>query len=219
MVSKEEERFNNERLNTALSSHLSDTVNHLEKAVNKVKPVTIPIDAGSSIGRQNQARFLERLIAIKAAKGERDSVTVYAQKNLTGTGWRAKQRADLEFVQSGDDMDSAVERCSPATQATAGRSPVTKARRGMGRGSGKTRAKGGLFRDCRPKLADEAGPSMMDGNLSTTRLRHESSGHSETFNQLDQDPRVRGIIPSAKATAVGNEGRESVDADMADASS
>ena len=52
----------------------------------------IPIETHATLARQNQAHFLERLIAAKAAKGEKDSVAIYAKKRFMGTGWRARQR-------------------------------------------------------------------------------------------------------------------------------
>ncbi|KZF20062.1 hypothetical protein L228DRAFT_270816 [Xylona heveae TC161] len=51
----------------------------------------IPVGSGASAARHSQARFLERLMRAKDAKGETDSVTVYSKKRLTQTGWRALQ--------------------------------------------------------------------------------------------------------------------------------
>ena len=219
LISKEEERFNNQRMKAALSSSLSVSEKRREEVVNEMKPVTIPVDAGSSIGRQNQARFLERLIAIKAAKGEKDSVTVYAQKTLTGTGWRAKQRADRESIQSDEHVNSQDKGGPPAAQVAVGRPPVTRARKETGRGSRKSRAKGGLFRERRPNLADEVGLEIRDGDSVTARGRRESPRNSENINGPDQDPISRGIASPAGPTIAANEGRRSVDVDMADASS
>ena len=42
-------------------------------------------------------------MAAKAAKGERDEVTVYAKKTYTGTGWRARQRIERELEEEEED--------------------------------------------------------------------------------------------------------------------
>ncbi len=152
--------------------------------MNGSRPVTIPIDAGSSIGRQNQARFLERLIAIKAAKGEKDSVTVHAQKTFTGTGWRAKQRADREVGPSDLDTDSNDERDMPAMQVTARMPSGTTARKGIGRVSGKRRAHGGLFRDYKPKSWDDAGGGISRETLNKPQSWIEPPGRHENFPSL-----------------------------------
>ncbi|KAL8663328.1 MAG: hypothetical protein Q9202_003964 [Teloschistes flavicans] len=53
----------------------------------------IPLAPTAKIQQRNQASFLERLIAIKAAKGEPDDVTVFSRTANQGTGWRARRRA------------------------------------------------------------------------------------------------------------------------------
>lgn len=50
----------------------------------------IPIGAHASARRKDQAVFLERMIGIKAEKGEPDSVTVVAEKRLSNNKWRAR---------------------------------------------------------------------------------------------------------------------------------
>lgn len=57
------------------------------------KPPQIPLEPHATVARKRQAAFLEKLIAIKAAKGEPDEVTVVAVKQNTGTGWRSRERA------------------------------------------------------------------------------------------------------------------------------
>ncbi|KAI9808769.1 MAG: hypothetical protein M1825_003922 [Sarcosagium campestre] len=57
----------------------------------------IPIGPGATQGRHNQARFLERLQAVKDRRGERDEVTVYAKAlHTTGSGWRSQERMRIE---------------------------------------------------------------------------------------------------------------------------
>jgi len=190
-IPKEEERLKRERIMATLTSSLSDTATQRTEVIHESKPVTIPVDAGSSIGRQNQARFLERLIAIKAAKGEKDNVTVYAQKTFTGTGWRAKQRADRETFQNGADMDNNDKGDVPAFKLAPNEPLAPKARKGTGvrRGSRKTKAKGGLFRDYRPKLWDEVGADDGRDNPSTPRNWNGLSDHRE-----DGPPLVNGSL-------------------------
>ena len=66
----------------------------------------IPIKPSDSRSRQNQARFLERLMEAKASKGETDSVTVYSKRRITGTGWRSWGRKDAQDADdAGDDQD------------------------------------------------------------------------------------------------------------------
>ena len=57
---------------------------------NNKKDFTLSIPTGhkASEGRKEQARFLERLMEIKEAKGEVDEVTVYATKRLSRAGWK-----------------------------------------------------------------------------------------------------------------------------------
>lgn len=52
----------------------------------------IPLEKHPTMGRRNQARFLERLMAAKEANGERDKVTIIAKRRFTGTGWRARRK-------------------------------------------------------------------------------------------------------------------------------
>lgn len=118
------------------------------------------------MARRNQARFLERLSAIKAARGERDEVTVYAKKRYTGTGWRSRQRIerdkDTDGEDEGDDPmamgggdddddqdgDEGGDRRYRRTKATAPPSRAARPRKPRSRGPGRGRA--GLFRDYRP---------------------------------------------------------------------
>lgn len=188
-IPKEEEQLNNERIRATLTSSLSDTAAQRTEVIHESKHVTIPVDAGSSIGRQNQARFLERLIAIKAAKGEEDNVTVYAQKTFTGTGWRAKQRADRETSQNGVNMDNNDKGDVPAIQLAPREPLAPKAMKGTGvrRGSRKPKVKGGLFRDYTPKLWDEVGADGGRDNPSTPRDWNGLCDNRENGAPLDNE--------------------------------
>jgi TFIIIC subunit triple barrel domain len=81
--------------------------------------ITIPVGNGASNSRKDQARFLERMIEIKQQKGEKDAVTVVAQRRLYPAGWRAvlkerraEERAELRsLVRKGEsDVQEAVKR-------------------------------------------------------------------------------------------------------------
>lgn len=134
-------------------------------------PVKIPVGLATSKVRESQAKFLERLIAIKAAKGEKDDVTVYAQKVNQGSGWRSQQKAadelaneDIENVEA--DPDIIIEASdSTATTPTVRRASTRgrgggRLRRGNWRRTGTRTQKGGLFRDYRPQLWDSEGADI-----------------------------------------------------------
>lgn len=66
------------------------------------KGAPIPLESHASLARQRQATFLDRLSAIKVAKGEKDQVTVYARKRNTGSGWRSQRKAEFEAAVDDD---------------------------------------------------------------------------------------------------------------------
>lgn len=124
----------------------------------KATPVKISLGATPSRARQNQANFLERLIAIKARKGEKDSVTIHAQQVNQGTGWRSQRKASEAI---GDGKDEITSTQSQRGRDTGGRP------RGSKRTRGPRTAKGGLFRDYRPQLWDTPGADIRAGPSST----------------------------------------------------
>ena len=137
------------------SSTASTNTANPEKAA---PPFKIPLGQQPSLARQKQASFLERLIAIKAEKGEKDIVTVYTQRVNQGSGWRSQQKA-AEATEDGEgEQETTPRRGKGAT--------------GRPRGSKRTRgprtAKGGLFRDYRPQLWDTPGADIRAGPSSTT---------------------------------------------------
>lgn len=117
----------------------------------KAAPVKISLGPTPSRARQNQANFLERLIAIKARKGEKDSVTIHAQQVNQGTGWRSQRKASEAI---GDGEDEITPTQSQRGRDTGGRP------RGSKRTRGPRTAKGGLFRDYRPQLWDTPGADI-----------------------------------------------------------
>jgi hypothetical protein len=81
--------------------------------------ITIHVGDGASKSRKGQARFLERLMEIKQKKGEKDAVTIVAQRRLYPAGWRAilrerraEERGQLQLVinNGGSDALEAVKR-------------------------------------------------------------------------------------------------------------
>ncbi|KAL8866626.1 MAG: hypothetical protein Q9174_006189, partial [Haloplaca sp. 1 TL-2023] len=82
------------------------------------KATTIRVEGSAPIQKRKQASFLESLMAIKKAKGEKDEVTVNAIKANQGTGWRVRQRErwerdegqlGLEFDNGNEDSDDEME--------------------------------------------------------------------------------------------------------------
>lgn len=81
----------------------------------------IPVGEQASEKRKGQARFLQRLMEIKEAKGEEDEVTVYTEKRRGRTEWKAylvekrkEERKKLEKIvrahKSAGSVDKAKER-------------------------------------------------------------------------------------------------------------
>lgn len=144
----------------------------------------IPLDRHASVARQNQAHFLERLSAIKAARGEQDEVTVYAKKRYTGTGWRSRQRIqkDLDADDEGEDEDTMAigegdddedqdgdreggdQIGDAATEFRSIRATAPPSRAGrqkISRSRGRARREiAGLFRDYRPNVENARGGSL-----------------------------------------------------------
>lgn len=56
----------------------------------------IKLEKHPTVLRQNQARFLERIMAAKATRGDNDQVTIHAKKRYVGTGWRMRRRLEAE---------------------------------------------------------------------------------------------------------------------------
>ena len=152
----------------------------------QVTSVEIPDGLAPNRARQNQANFLQRFIAVKAAKGETDEVTVYAHRTNQGSGWRSQQHAVAEQRASEAAEDRELEegiRRSPSNRG--GR--VGRPRRGAWRTSGPRTAKGGLFRDYRPQLWDKEGADIRNDSTPTPESWHqfeggESSRHSSVAN-------------------------------------
>lgn len=103
----------------------------------------IPLETHASLARQRQAAFLENFIAIKAARGEKDEVTVYATKKNTGTGWRSQRKAKLEQEAESEKKngtgtaEQVMDPVSTSAQETSARRPTGRPR---GRSRGPSRA-------------------------------------------------------------------------------
>ena len=123
---------------------------------------------------------------MKAAKGETDEVTVYAQRTNQGSGWRSQQHAIAERRASEAAEDREPEEgIIRSTLNRRGR--IGRPRRGAWRTSGPRTAKGGLFRDYRPQLWDAEGADISNGSSRTPESWDqveggESSRHSSMAN-------------------------------------
>ena len=133
----------------------------------KATPVKIPLGATPSRARQNQASFLERLIAIKAKKGEKDNVTIYTQKVNQGSGWRSQRKAS-EAIEEGEE--------EPASKQSRRARAATGRPRGSRRLRGPRTAKGGLFRDYRPQMWDTPGADIRAGPSLTPQSWDQLEG-------------------------------------------
>lgn len=133
----------------------------LEKAPS-APPVKIPLGPTPTRARQNQANFLERLIAIKAKKGEKDNVTIYTQKVNQGSGWRSQRRKASEALDMEDGEEYETTQSNRRGKGSGGRP------RGSRRMRGPRTAKGGLFRDYRPQIWDTPGADIRAGASTTT---------------------------------------------------
>lgn len=70
------------------------------------QPTRIPVSYTADSTTRAQASFLQSLMAIKAAKGETDQVTVHATKQNHGTGWRVQRRLAEEEAAELDSHSS-----------------------------------------------------------------------------------------------------------------
>ncbi len=150
-------------------------------APDQLTQVKIPVGKTPTPARQNQASFLERLIAVKAAKGETDQVTVYTQKTNQGSGWRSQHKALEEEHRASQDGHSMVG-TSPARSRGAGRGRPGRTRKGAWKTRGPKTQKGGLFRDYRPQLWDTNGADIRG-----------PSATPESWDQLQGEHRRRRV--------------------------
>ena len=118
---------------------------------NGSKATRIPLETHASLARQRQAAFLEKFIAIKAAKGEKDQVTVYAPKKNTGTGWRSQRKEKLArqvenetcteetAAKAGHDVEGGTSPAEQLMEPTSNLAQETQTRPSHGRPRGRSR--------------------------------------------------------------------------------
>lgn len=150
-------------------------------------PIRIPVGPESGRARHNQARFLERLMAAKSAKGDTDIIPLHPRKKQTGSGWRSWQppaddNADAAVecrdgqesgVADEEDSEGEYQYRQDSSDRTVTSTPQQSPRgmrtgsRGVGRPRGgrkraqtRARAIGGLFRDYRPHAGDADGADI-----------------------------------------------------------
>ncbi|KAK0515256.1 hypothetical protein JMJ35_002635 [Cladonia borealis] len=174
----------------------------------QVTSVKIPDGLAPNRARQNQANFLQRFIAVKAAKGETDEVTVYAQKINQGSGWRSQQHAAAErrASEAGEerDLEEGVGR-SPSNR----RGRVGRPRRGAWRTSGPRTAKGGLFRDYRPQLWDTEGADIRnDSTLTPKSWDQYEGGESSRHSSIANNAVSSSATPTSQPLAASSLGQQ-----------
>lgn len=91
-----------------------DTDDCTTKNISNVTPVSqgitkIKLEKHPTVLRQNQAQFLERIMAVKANRGDKDQVTINAKKRYIGTGWRMRRRLEAEEGEEATDVASGGE--------------------------------------------------------------------------------------------------------------
>lgn len=153
----------------------------------KPTKIKIPAHLAASKAREKQAAFLERLMAVKTAKGEEDEVTIYTDKANQRSGWRSQKKAEkaMEEQRASEAHDSEPtggEDGAPTTRGTRGRprgGRVGRPRRDAWRIAGPRTQKGGLFRDYRPHLFDTEGADIRNDPSPVT---------PDSWDQLYQSP-------------------------------
>ena len=174
---------------------------------NQVASVKIPDGLPPNRARQNQANFLQRFIALKAAKGETDQVTVYAQRTNQGSGWRSQQHAVAERrgSEAGEDMEleEGIRRL-PSNR----RGRVGRPRRGTWRTSGPRTAKGGLFRDYRPQLWDTEGADITNGSTRTPENWNQFEGGEPSRHSSIDNVAISSVTPTSQPLVASSLGQQ-----------
>ena len=142
--------------------------------------VRIPIGIEAGRLKNNQARFLERLMAIKKKKGEADEVTIHSQKVNEPSGWRSSHNENDFGEHSENTAEESEDNSSEEGQDNGQAQPQTEnprrpRYRGTRRPGGKRRprAAGGLFRDYRPRADDSEGADIRGAPDRTPRTWDE----------------------------------------------
>lgn len=185
-------------------------------ATDQPAKVTIPVGKTPTRARQNQANFLERLIAIKTAKGETDKLTVYTQKVNQGSGWRSQHKA-LEDQRDSDDGLGGI---PPATSRGRPRGRPGRKRKDAWKKLGPKTQKGGLFRDYRPQLWDTEGADIR-GRPSATPESWDQLGGAEDGSGVHDTGEKQSLIVNLnyQPRQVGRGGKRVSFADEAASSS
>ncbi|KAI4091957.1 MAG: hypothetical protein LQ344_003775 [Seirophora lacunosa] len=179
----------------------------------------IPLADSAPTSRRTQATFLESLMALKAAKGERDRVTVHAIKSHQGVGWRVRKRVldmlELEGQGDGDGEDSS--RAAAAAGHDGGSigegrggdgaaSPAKRARKGAAGGDGGRGGSGGGGgsgrRIGRPRgsRARQAEGALFSAAADTTPARWE-----DVYTHAGSRRAAESNSSSSKAAEIGRE--------------
>jgi len=166
--------------------------------------VSIPMGKLPTRARQNQANFLERLIAIKTAKGETDKVTVHTRKVNQGSGWRNQHKALEEQGASDDDPEGTP----PIRSRGRGRGRPGRKRKDYWRTMGPRTQKGGLFRDYRPQLWDTGGADSGERPSATPESWDQLKGAGDgTLLPARGEAASFSATPGYQPQKTGGEGR------------
>lgn len=172
--------------------------------------------------RQNQARFLSRLIAAKAKRGETDSVPVQSKRVRSGVGWRVQQRekamarAEEQQEEDGEDageggsglvlqeVDSGGEVVVGGSQSGGGRvrsKGATPRTRGLG-GRGRVRAVGHAAATIMGRVEGEmsAGARPASGDLQGTEGQDGGATGVSTPTARTWDELAQGVRSGARTT-------------------
>ena len=179
---------------------LATTQPEIEGKAHQVVHIPIGVEAGRM--KNNQARFLERLMASKNKRGETDEVTVHTLTVNAPSGWRSSRNED-NFEEQDEVQVEGMEEDSEEEQGVGQMQPQAAKRcrtryRGTRRPGGirRPRVTGGLFRDFKPTGDDAEGPEIRGVSDSTPRtwdeLREVGVGGSKDIDSANGQPDVHG---------------------------
>ncbi|KAL8645393.1 MAG: hypothetical protein Q9210_006724 [Variospora velana] len=209
------------------------TSTNRSNSISAPEPIKIPLADSAPNSRHKQAAFLESLMALKAAKGERDQVTVHAVKSSQGTGWRARKRLEQELLENlapdgGNHGDASTGGATEREPKRARRGIASGGRR-LGRPRG-SRARGSRAGDMERELIFAANEEVGDdgkGADKTPVKWEDVEGGTDGVVDAEQSRRgvrevvgeeaVRGEVSETEPGAGGREGETEADVEMGEA--
>ena len=143
----------------------------------------IPRTLATSKARERQATFLERLMTIKAAKGETDEVTVQAQHSAPKPSARRSRHKRtltdqaIEADENGNDNDSDQPPTTSQIRLKGSRGKIGRPRTSGWRRGRPFQSRGGLFRDYRVPHDNNDGGSIENSPLTPESWAQLSQPH------------------------------------------